>query len=586
MAGVRKRLGSLLGPVGRAAKIAAVTAESVGATTPPSVTVSGSDLNRTFHFKLQQGLPGVNAVENDAASAAYILSGMSETRAALDATFLQRPDRRRAVAYGDSITQNFGYGPYVIARLGLNDYISRGVAGRPMADGTANGAGGVTTVTQNTDHGLFGLVTIAHGTNDFKLNVPLGALGAVSDTVFDRTTFYGAFRHAIGHILKNSPLTRIVLCTPLKRNNDGYTDESTNTAGHQLRDYAQAIREVGEMYGLPVCDWYSNSGFNAWTLGVLTYDGLHPSVIGHERLGLFMGDFIASIIGGTDYEEPVDTTPPSAVSNLVITGQTATTVSLAWDAATDDVGIAGYEWSLNGDYYTPKPGYWGDTTLTIKDLATDAFTVYIRAYDAAGNRGPVVLVHSDAVVTDSFTAANGSFLSGRSTDTGGLAWVTLSGSATSAEIVGNAVRRRSGGNGFGWSTIDPAITDGILEVVLGAANPTGSQALGQIVFRVQDKDNYWALNVRNLSAQPFYAITKRVAGGPSAEGMLATSVVPAAGDRVRIVLSGDDATLFVNGANRGTCHMGGAFAAQSRVGLGVHSSDGVTTFDELTFTPA
>lgn len=209
-----------------------------------------------------------------------------------------------AVDYGDSIVAAGGFQPYITERLNLDVHTNRGVSGRPMADGTANGAGTVTTVLSNIDHALFDLGIIVSGTNDFRLNVPIGTLGTWATVSFDRTTFLGAYRVAVDHILSQNPDARIVLCTPLKRNNAGYTDESTNTAGHKLRDYAQAVRDLGAMYALPVCDSYLNSGFNQRTLSTLTTDGLHPNSVGNARLGRFMGDFIASILGIPTGGEP------------------------------------------------------------------------------------------------------------------------------------------------------------------------------------------------------------------------------------------------------------------------------------------
>lgn len=189
-----------------------------------------------------------------------------------------------AVAYGDSITWANGYQPIVRNMLNLASYINRGVSGRPMADGTANGVGTVTTVLSNSDHADFDLVTIAAGTNDFKLNVPLGEPGARGDREFDRETFYGAYRTTLDYILQQNVHARIVLFTPLKRNNGGYTDETVNTVGHSLDDYRQAIIRLGEMYALPVIDLFATSGFNKWTLSTYTRDGLHPNEVGYDRM--------------------------------------------------------------------------------------------------------------------------------------------------------------------------------------------------------------------------------------------------------------------------------------------------------------
>src|SRR5439155_17443114 len=59
-----------------------------------------------------------------------------------------------------------------------------------------------------------------------------------------------------------------------------------------------------------------------------------------------------------------DTTPPSPPSNL--TGQTtATSLTAGWDAATDNVGVAGYDLYLN----SAQDGTTQGTTYTITNLA-------------------------------------------------------------------------------------------------------------------------------------------------------------------------------------------------------------------------
>ncbi|WP_191296996.1 fibronectin type III domain-containing protein [Lentzea cavernae] len=78
-----------------------------------------------------------------------------------------------------------------------------------------------------------------------------------------------------------------------------------------------------------------------------------------------------------------DEEPPSAPGNLRSTGVTASSVSLAWDASTDNVGVTGYE-VLNGTTVaTTATG----TTATVTGLTADtAYTFTVRAVDAAGNQ--------------------------------------------------------------------------------------------------------------------------------------------------------------------------------------------------------
>lgn len=72
---------------GPAARITSVTAETVPADQPIQVDMAGLDQNRSFHFKMPRGLPGVNAVANDEATAAYIAARDTKTRNALDSAF-------------------------------------------------------------------------------------------------------------------------------------------------------------------------------------------------------------------------------------------------------------------------------------------------------------------------------------------------------------------------------------------------------------------------------------------------------------------------------------------------------------------
>jgi lysophospholipase L1-like esterase len=187
-----------------------------------------------------------------------------------------------------------GYQTIIKEKLGFISYNNMGISGRPIANGTTNGDGTVTTA-QSINYTGFDLCIIAGGTNDFKLNVPLGEIGVIGDTEFDNTTFYGAYREMIEYILTQKPTIRICLFTPLQRNTSSYDVNSLNTVGHKLIDYVNAIKLVGEMYGIPVCDMYANSGFTKLTLDTYTMDGLHPNDIGYERMGGYASQYINAI---------------------------------------------------------------------------------------------------------------------------------------------------------------------------------------------------------------------------------------------------------------------------------------------------
>lgn len=80
-----------------------------------------------------------------------------------------------------------------------------------------------------------------------------------------------------------------------------------------------------------------------------------------------------------------DTQAPTAPPNPRSTGSTANSVSLAWDAATDDVGVTGYD-VYNGASLAASVGA---TSATVTGLAADtSYTFTIKARDAAGNTSP------------------------------------------------------------------------------------------------------------------------------------------------------------------------------------------------------
>lgn len=77
---------------GPAARITSVTAESIPAEEPATVDMTGPDQNRQFKFKVPRGLPGVNALENDSAVAAYVAATDSDTGGAVRSVADERVD--------------------------------------------------------------------------------------------------------------------------------------------------------------------------------------------------------------------------------------------------------------------------------------------------------------------------------------------------------------------------------------------------------------------------------------------------------------------------------------------------------------
>jgi len=77
-----------------------------------------------------------------------------------------------------------------------------------------------------------------------------------------------------------------------------------------------------------------------------------------------------------------DTTAPSVPTGLVSTSQTNTSISLSWNASTDNVAVTGYKLFRNSvQVATPTTTSFTDTAL----LNGTAYTYTVAATDAAGN---------------------------------------------------------------------------------------------------------------------------------------------------------------------------------------------------------
>lgn len=133
------------------------------------------------------------------------------------------------------------------------------------------------------------IITIAYGTNDFKIETPLGV---ISDTPTPRSllddptykanestagSFYADYKGVIEGIFAANPNARVMLITPIRRTQAAGTGTDTNSRGHKLIDYVNAVKEIAQYYSLPVLDNYNTSGFNQVTMPVWLSDGLHPT---------------------------------------------------------------------------------------------------------------------------------------------------------------------------------------------------------------------------------------------------------------------------------------------------------------------
>ncbi|MBE6674990.1 MAG: SGNH/GDSL hydrolase family protein [Ruminococcaceae bacterium] len=144
----------------------------------------------------------------------------------------------------------------------------------------------------------FDVVVVFGGTNDFGHgNIPLGKMG---DS--DVYTFYGALKTLCLYLINNYPDKQIVFMTPLHRLNEelDYNKrlEEKNPNARPLCDFVNAIREVCELYSIPVLDMFRESGMPArvwaWCENHMP-DGLHPNDNGQKIIAHKLQKFLENL---------------------------------------------------------------------------------------------------------------------------------------------------------------------------------------------------------------------------------------------------------------------------------------------------
>ncbi|MFI9383807.1 discoidin domain-containing protein [Kutzneria sp. NPDC052558] len=132
---------------------------------------------------------------------------------------------------------------------------------------------------------------------------------------------------------------------------------------------------------------------------------------GHGRYVRFVGLSRATSYGYSFYEMQVfgvadsagDTQAPSTPTGLVAGETSATSVALSWQAATDNVAVAGYDILRDGKVVasTEEPTY-SDIALA----ANTSYTYSVRSRDTAGNVSPV----SAPITVQTKTGGSGAFV--------------------------------------------------------------------------------------------------------------------------------------------------------------------------------
>lgn len=151
----------------------------------------------------------------------------------------------------------------------------------------------------------------------------------------------------------------------------------------------------------------------------------------------------------------IDTQAPSTVTNLIVSGKTTNTVSLTWNASTDNVGVSSYDVYVNGSLKTNVTS----TSITVSGLnPSTTYNFYVKAKDAAGNvsaNSSTVSATTNAGTTnpnptgcvsenfETIPSASSSSYSTRTWTSNGITW-TATDSRTDQTISNKAITIRDG----------------------------------------------------------------------------------------------------------------------------------------------
>ena len=268
---------------------------------------------------------------------------------------------------GFPVTDSSGAKHFLTAGHCTNDrdQAAYGASGQQNRLGTSNVGG---THSVNAREGDMGVVAVTEAGWNLSASVNTWGQPAV--------TLTGAAEAMVGDRVCHSGNTSHWQCGEVK-----YTHKSVDYGGGLIID---------DLTWTTACSLGGDSG-GGWLLGDKA-TGLHdggPSQCvdnpGDDDLSLFqpVGEALAKwqltlVTGGGGG----DTTSPSAPGNPRATSTTANSVSLAWDASTDDVGVTGYDVYNGSAVATSTTG----TSATVTGLSPDtAYTFTIKAHDAAGN---------------------------------------------------------------------------------------------------------------------------------------------------------------------------------------------------------
>lgn len=169
----------------------------------------------------------------------------------------------------------------------------------------------------------------------------------------------------------------------------------------QALNQASSTRTV-TFHGVPANKTFtlkriSESSLSTTTIGTYTHSGTDFTI---TLAANSFNTFTCELDGAAS-----DSIAPAIPANFRSTARTSSTISLAWDASTDNIGVAGYQVFNAANTLL---GSASATSTTLQGLTPNtSYTLIVKAYDAAGNfsaASNTVTVKTDTSTTTSAAA--------------------------------------------------------------------------------------------------------------------------------------------------------------------------------------
>lgn len=179
---------------------------------------------------------------------------------------------KKIMSLGDSLTEQGYWQNYLCGRLGAKDYLNLGIGGKRVFEFIENvNLDNIKDVNIITIMGFFN-----NGSN---------IAGDISDAKSNESTssVCAQYKYVIEYLYNLKKDIRIILLTPHR------------PKANDVVDKVNIVKQVGQLYGIPVVDVYNNAGFNDITYDLYLADAVHSSDEGYRKEAEYITAQINSI---------------------------------------------------------------------------------------------------------------------------------------------------------------------------------------------------------------------------------------------------------------------------------------------------